>query len=306
MRCWLLLGPLLLCGGHGGPLVSLPATAALTFPPIMTTASLPVGLAPAALKHNPPFRHEHVGSFLRTPAVHTARADFAQGKLDSAGLRAVENTEIKKHIDRCLKWNVRDLTDAEFRRQYFHVDFLQHIDGVEVQKNCECVLARVSPALAHLSSLRPALEQKEGNVPPTLAVRSKLRHLRNIEVDNFEFLKSIIREESLSALLLLLCSLLIALWQLPTSIMQSRSPSRRPPCCTSVAVATQSPRRLTPALTTFSPTWLHATVRRSMRCTRLAAATSNWTTPSECAACTCMQSTSVLSLTPSCLAVWLT
>ena len=304
MRCWLLLGPLLLCGGRRGPHVSLPATAALTFPPTMTTASLPVGQAPAALKHNPPFRHEHVGSFLRTPAVHTARADFAQGKLDSAGLRAVENAEIKKHIDRCLKWNVRDLTDAEFRRQYFHVDFLQHIDGVEVQKNCECVFAPVSPDLPHRSSLCPALEQKEGHVPPTLAVRSKLRHLRNIEVDNFEFLKSIIREECLSALLLLLlCSLLLALWQLPTSTMRSRSPSRRPPCCTSVAVATPSPRRLTPALTTSSPTWLHATVRKSMRCTRLAAVISNWTTPSECAACTCVH---VLSLTPSCLAVWLT
>lgn len=39
-----------------------------------------------------------------------------------------------------------------------------------------------------------ALEQKEGHVPPTLAVTSKLRHSKDIEVRNFEYLKSIVRE----------------------------------------------------------------------------------------------------------------
>lgn len=102
-----------------------------------STTLLPSGQAPTSLKHNPPFRHEHVGSFLRTKAVHDARAEFAQGKLDATALRKLEDEEIKKHIDRCFHWKVRDLTDAEFRRQYFHVDFLQHIQGVEVQKNCE-------------------------------------------------------------------------------------------------------------------------------------------------------------------------
>jgi 5-methyltetrahydropteroyltriglutamate--homocysteine methyltransferase len=101
-----------------------------------STTSLPVGQAPSTLKTSPPFRHEHVGSFLRTPEVHNARSEFSEGKLDAAGLRKIENEEIKKHIDRCLHWKVQDLTDAEFRRQYFHVDFLQHIEGVEVQKNC--------------------------------------------------------------------------------------------------------------------------------------------------------------------------
>ena len=111
---------------------------------------------------------------MRTDAIHNARAEFANGKLDAAKLRKIEDEEIKKHLDRCLQWKVRDLTDAEFRRQYFHVDFLQHIEGVEVQKN--------------------SLEQQEGHVPPTLAVTSKLRHSNDIEVRNFEYLKSIVRE----------------------------------------------------------------------------------------------------------------
>lgn len=42
--------------------------------------------------------------------------------------------------------------------------------------------------------MESALEQKEGHVPPTLAVTSKLRHSQDIEVKNFEYLKSIIRE----------------------------------------------------------------------------------------------------------------
>ncbi|UZJ52649.1 hypothetical protein CBS101457_001969 [Exobasidium rhododendri] len=135
-------------------------------------ATLPVGQGPTTLKQSPPFRSEHVGSFLRTKEIHDARAQFSEGKLDAAGLRKIEDEEIKKHIDRCLHWKVQDLTDAEFRRQYFHVDFLQHIEGVEVQKN--------------------SLEQKEGNVPPTLAVTAKLVHSKNIEVENYEYLKSII------------------------------------------------------------------------------------------------------------------
>lgn len=106
-----------------------------------STTSLPSGKAPTILRHNPPFRHEHVGSFLRTDAVHKARADFARGELDAGSLRKIEDEEIKKHIERCQHWKIRDLTDAEFRRQYFHVDFLQHLEGVEIQKNCESVWA---------------------------------------------------------------------------------------------------------------------------------------------------------------------
>jgi len=106
-----------------------------------STTTLPTGKAPATLRHNPPFRHEHVGSFLRTDAVHKARAEFAKGDLDAGSLRKIEDEEIKKHIERCQHWKIRDLTDAEFRRQYFHVDFLQHLEGVEIQKNCKSAKA---------------------------------------------------------------------------------------------------------------------------------------------------------------------
>ncbi|CEH18694.1 hypothetical protein CBOM_05413 [Ceraceosorus bombacis] len=118
------------------------------------------------------FRAEHVGSFLRPRAVHDARAAFAAQKLDAAGLRAAEDAAIREHISTCLSLGIRDLTDGEFRRQYFHIDFLKHLSGVSVQKN--------------------SLEQQEGHIPPTLAVVGKIKHERDIEVDNFEFLKSIV------------------------------------------------------------------------------------------------------------------
>lgn len=96
-------------------------------PPAMSsTATLPTGSAPTKLASSPPFRHEHVGSFLRPRRVHEARAQFGEGKLDAAALRAVEDEEIAKHIKDCLHWKVRDLSDGEFRRQYFHIGASSH------------------------------------------------------------------------------------------------------------------------------------------------------------------------------------
>lgn len=136
--------------------------------------SLPTGTAPTQLSVNPPFRHAHVGSFLRPKAIHDARAAHAAGTLSAAELRQVEDREIAAHVQDLLKHRVSEITDGEFRREYFHLDFLKHIEGITISKN--------------------TLEQKEGRVPPTLSVTGKLRHTGNIEVDNFLYLKSLVPE----------------------------------------------------------------------------------------------------------------
>lgn len=138
----------------------------------MSSTTLPTGSAPGSLAVNPPYRHAHVGSFLRPAAIHTARAALAAGTISPAELRQVEDREIASHVKELLANNVQEITDGEFRREYFHLDFLKHIQGITISKN--------------------TLEQKEGRVPPTLSVTGKLKHTGNIEVDNFLYLKSLV------------------------------------------------------------------------------------------------------------------
>ncbi|EST09076.1 Methionine synthase, vitamin-B12 independent [Kalmanozyma brasiliensis GHG001] len=141
-----------------------------------SAAALPTGTAPTSLFVNPPFRHAHVGSFLRPAAVHEARAQFASGSIDATALRQIEDREIAAHVQTLLQHNIQEITDGEFRREYFHLDFLKHISGITISKN--------------------TLEQKEGRVPPTLSVTGKLRHTGNIEVENFKYLRSLVPEDA--------------------------------------------------------------------------------------------------------------
>src|SRR4051794_10622538 len=67
-------------------------------------------------KINPPFRADHVGSLLRTPAIHEARARWRAGDLDAAGLREIEDREIAAMIPALADTGIRSITDGEFRR----------------------------------------------------------------------------------------------------------------------------------------------------------------------------------------------
>ena len=82
-------------------------------------------------KSNPPFRAEHVGSFLRPPEVKDARARHERGELDAAGLRTIEDGAIERLIRRQEESGLQGVTDGEFRRAFWHYDFLQALDGVE-------------------------------------------------------------------------------------------------------------------------------------------------------------------------------
>jgi len=77
-----------------------------------------------------PFRAEHVGSLLRPPALKDARRDFALGKLDAAGLAAVEDREIERVIRMQESVGLQGITDGEFRRSWWHLDFLWGLEGI--------------------------------------------------------------------------------------------------------------------------------------------------------------------------------
>lgn len=78
----------------------------------------------------PPFRADMVGSLLRTAPLKAAREQFAAKKIDAATLRSVEDTEIKKLIARQEAIGLQGITDGEFRRSWWHYDFLWNLKGV--------------------------------------------------------------------------------------------------------------------------------------------------------------------------------
>jgi 5-methyltetrahydropteroyltriglutamate--homocysteine methyltransferase len=79
----------------------------------------------------PPFRADHVGSLLRTAPLKEARAKRQTGAITAEALRAVEDQEIERIVRRQEEIGLRLATDGEFRRSWWHFDFLKGLDGVE-------------------------------------------------------------------------------------------------------------------------------------------------------------------------------
>ncbi len=78
-----------------------------------------------------PFRADMVGSLLRTGPLKQARDQREKGELAAAKLKAIEDREIAKIIRRQEDIGLESVTDGEFRRAFWHYDFLEHLDGVE-------------------------------------------------------------------------------------------------------------------------------------------------------------------------------
>jgi 5-methyltetrahydropteroyltriglutamate--homocysteine methyltransferase len=81
---------------------------------------------------NPPFRADIVGSFLRSQKLKDARARHEAGTLDDAGLREVEDAEIVRVVARQADAGLQLATDGEFRRSWWHFDFFDGLEGVEI------------------------------------------------------------------------------------------------------------------------------------------------------------------------------
>ena len=79
----------------------------------------------------PPFRADHVGSLLRPVALKDAREKFAKGEIAAAELKAVEDREIERVIKKQEEAGLEAITDGEFRRSWWHLDFLWGLDGAE-------------------------------------------------------------------------------------------------------------------------------------------------------------------------------
>lgn len=82
----------------------------------------------------PPFRYDIVGSFLRPDVLKQARADFEAGLLSSEDLKVVEDESIRDLVKKEKAVGLHAFTDGEFRRAFWHLDFLASLDGAAAVK----------------------------------------------------------------------------------------------------------------------------------------------------------------------------
>jgi len=126
---------------------------------------------------NPPFRADHVGSLLRPPHLKEARARFQRNEITRDQLRAIEDDAIRDVIRKQEAVGLQSITDGEFRRTFFHIDFLQRLEGVAVS-----------------GGIAVNFHTRDGVIafaPPRITVTGKLRHVEDIQTADFTFLKSV-------------------------------------------------------------------------------------------------------------------
>jgi len=124
-------------------------------------------------QQRPPFRADHVGSFLRTKPLQMARTRRDKGEITPAALKAVEDAEVEKIIKKQEEIGLKLATDGEFRRAYWHFDFLSMLDGVELYE------------LDHGIQFQ-GVQSK----PQSIRVTGKIGFSQHPMVEHFRFLKA--------------------------------------------------------------------------------------------------------------------
>ena len=126
----------------------------------------------------PPYRADHVGSLLRPPALLAARAARREGRLSAAELRAVEDDAIRAAVRLQQDIGLQAVTDGEFRRGAWHMDFLYQVGGVAKVQDTLTVQFRNEKGVIEFT-------------PAALRVAGKLRFERCIFGEDFAFLRSV-------------------------------------------------------------------------------------------------------------------
>jgi 5-methyltetrahydropteroyltriglutamate--homocysteine methyltransferase len=126
----------------------------------------------------PPFRADHVGSLLRPPELLQARQDQQQSRITLADLRHTEDTAIREVVKRQEDLGLEGVTDGEFRRASWHMDFLYQVGGTaKVQDN-----------------VKVQFRNEQGVIeftPASLRIQNKLTFDKCIFGEDFAFLKSV-------------------------------------------------------------------------------------------------------------------
>ena len=122
----------------------------------------------------PPFRADHVGSLLRPPDLHDARAKNRKGELSEAKLKEIQDKDIREVVKLQESVGLQSITDGEFRRDWWHIDFIHGFDGVDLTTNKQHTF--------HASD-----EQ-----PPMFKLTGKVRRTKPSMLSHFQFLKGVV------------------------------------------------------------------------------------------------------------------
>jgi 5-methyltetrahydropteroyltriglutamate--homocysteine methyltransferase len=198
---------------------------------------------------------------MRPRRVLDARTKAAAKQIPASELRAIEDEEIIRLARMQEEIGLRAITDGELRRAYFHLDFLERLDGVTIDGAIEA--SSDAGQTVHFT-------------PPRLSVTGTLRHARNIQVDDFNFLKAHVTQT--------------AKVTIPSPTMVHFRGGR-------AAIDIKS----YPDLDLFFETWRSVIVRKSPRSMLPAADTSSWTTPTSpiCAIRRCARARSIAATIPT-------
>lgn len=121
-----------------------------------------------------PARYDHVGSFLRPVYLLEAREKKAKGEMSADALREVEDKAIAEVVKFQQSVGLKSITDGEFRRTYFHIDFLEQLGGVQTE-------------------IPLSVQQADGSVklaPPIIRVVNKVKHQKDIQLADYQYLQS--------------------------------------------------------------------------------------------------------------------
>ena len=127
----------------------------------------------------PPFRADQVGSLLRPAELAEARAKAKRGELAAEQLRAVQEKHIREAVAKQESVGMQVVTDGEFRRDWWHIDFIHGFDGVELAAGDAYGEARFKN-----------IEEQ----PPFMRVASKIRRTKPSMLEHFKFLKSVAKK----------------------------------------------------------------------------------------------------------------
>ena len=124
----------------------------------------------------PPFRADHVGSLLRPAELHEARAKARRGEMSADALRTLQDKHIREAVAKQESVGMQLVTDGEFRRDWWHIDFIHGFDGVE---------------LAAGDAYGDAKFKNTEEQPPFMTVKSRIRRTKPSMLEHFKFLKSV-------------------------------------------------------------------------------------------------------------------
>jgi 5-methyltetrahydropteroyltriglutamate--homocysteine methyltransferase len=121
----------------------------------------------------PPYRADQVGSLLRPAALAEARRAWKRGALDAARLEEIEDRAVLEAVRRQESIGLRAVTDGEFRRDWWHLDFLSRLEGVTLKENTGPMFGGT------------------GEQPPIATVTGRIACAQPIFAEHFAYLKSV-------------------------------------------------------------------------------------------------------------------